>query len=172
MLTTLGEVISIRVMRTRRPKIPDMPVERLIYHPKTVGLPPAAYGMLMRLAHHFWYTNKPLPTTDARLRALAQCHQPVWRTHKAAILDILAEVIPAMAKRRADKIALYERLSLQGRNGVGIVKAKAANLQRRLALEKSARAFTLPQRTQAKTAINVETRTERQSQKGFVETHF
>jgi uncharacterized protein YdaU (DUF1376 family) len=149
-----------------------MPVEALIYQPKTVGLPPAAYGMLCRLIHHFWFTGKPLPTNDTRLRALCQCHYPVWRKHGAEIREILADVIPAMERRREIKRETNARLSAMSEIGKGARRYNARLARQETDKQKSARAIALPERTQTQTRINVERRTKRQSQNTFVETHF
>jgi hypothetical protein len=82
-----------------RRKIPPMPIEGLIDHPKAIALPAAGTGMLWNISTHFWRTEcAPLPKDDDGLAALARCHKPTWRHHGPTIKAILADLTPEIAK--------------------------------------------------------------------------
>jgi hypothetical protein len=82
-----------------RRKIPPMPIEGLIDHPKAIALPAAGKGMLFQLVAHFWLTEcQPLPATDGALFAIARAHRPTWSEHRVAIKAVLADVLPQLAK--------------------------------------------------------------------------
>jgi uncharacterized protein YdaU (DUF1376 family) len=153
-------------------KIPDIPFALTALHPRAAFLPPAAYGMLFRLIHYHWATGKPIPSTDQGILAIIVAHKPTWRAHKDEIREILADVVPQLDRARIRKREIRERLAQMSEAGGGVTRYNAQRRKHLEALEKSARAIALPERTQTQTRINVERRTKRQNQNTFVETHF
>ena len=95
----------------------------------------------------------------------------LWRAHKDEIREILADVIPAMDRRRQIKREANARLSAMSAIGKGARHHNARFARQEADKQKAARAITLPERTQTQTRINVERRTKRQNQNVFVETH-
>jgi uncharacterized protein YdaU (DUF1376 family) len=155
----------------KRPKIPDIPVALIALHPRATFLPPAAFGMLCRLVYHHWITEKPIPQSDQCVQAIIVTHKPTWRAHKDEIREILADVIPAMDRRRQIKREANARLSAMSAIGKGARHHNARFARQEADKQKAARAITLPERTQTQTRINVERRTKRQNKNVFVETH-
>lgn len=149
-----------------------MPIALIALHEKANFLPPAAYGMLWRLLGYHWITGKPIPKTDQGILAIVVAHYPTWMAHKADIKEILADVLPKLAKAKERKIEMRQQLNSIARIGAATNRARALDREHRARLENSARSITLPQRTQTQTRINVEKRTKRQDQNTFVETHF
>jgi uncharacterized protein YdaU (DUF1376 family) len=148
-----------------------MPFGLIAFHPRAGWLPQAAFGMLTRLAWYYWSTEKPLPRSDAAINALLAVHRPTWSAHKAEIWAILADIIPELQRQRDIKREARARLQIAADISNAKRKASLNERRRHEALEKSARAITLPERTQTQTRINVERRTKRQNQNVFVETH-
>lgn len=82
-----------------RRKIPPLPVELFVAHPKIMALSTAALGTLARLVLHFWMTDcAPLPDTDYALFLLSRSHKPTWSAHKREIRAVLDEICPQLEK--------------------------------------------------------------------------
>lgn len=105
-----------------------MPVEPVIDHPGSLALPSAAYGMLMRLCHHFWATDcRPLPLGSDDARHIARAHRPTWKIWESQVNAILADVLPeleAYFNWRENNRAHLVRI---GATGNGVVKLRAIN---------------------------------------------
>jgi uncharacterized protein YdaU (DUF1376 family) len=153
-------------------KIPDIPVALIALHPRVVYLPQAARGMFWSLIFYHWITGKPIPQTDQGVLAIILAHQPTWRAHKEEIRAILADVIPQLDRQREIKREARARLQMAADLSKASRMSTLRERHRREALEKSARAIAIPERTQTQTRINVERRTKRQSQNTFVEKYF
>lgn len=113
-------------------KLFDMPVEPIIRHPLAMTLPCAAYGALNRLCYHFWETEcRPLPTDDHTLMQLARVHRPTWRHHKPAIMQVIHDVLPALANSYSFRAQGRNQLRIAARNGAAIrtATARAARIQ-------------------------------------------
>ncbi len=116
-----------------RRRIPPMPIEALQDHPEAMTLPAAAFGMLTRLALHFWSTEcRPLPVADHELRGVCRAHAPTWRHWKASILRIFEAVRPgleaawrARENRAGNLIRLSQRSSSMRRANALRSKADA-----------------------------------------------
>lgn len=112
----------------KRRRLYPMPVECLIDHPHAVTLPSAAYGMLVRLCHHFWTSDcRPLPVGESERRHIARAHAPTWRTWESHITTILDDVLPeleAYFNWRENNRAHLVRI---GATGNGVVKLRAIN---------------------------------------------
>ena len=79
-----------------------MPIEFAFTHPLIVGMNSAAYGAAFRLIHHFWVTDcQPLPESDYAKFLIARAHKPTWAANRAAIQELLSELLPELAKARA-----------------------------------------------------------------------
>jgi uncharacterized protein YdaU (DUF1376 family) len=98
-----------------RRKIPPMPIEGLYDHPEAMTLSAAAFGMLTRLALHFWSTEcRPLPIADHELRGVCRAHSPTWRHWKASILRIFEAIRPELEstwQARENRVGNLIRLS-------------------------------------------------------------
>jgi len=145
----------------KRLKIPDMPVALIALHPRAAFLPPSAFGMLCRLVYHHWITEKPIPQSDQGVLAIIVTHKPTWRAHKEEIRAILADLIPAMDRRRQIKREANARLSAISEIGKGARRYNTRLARQETDKQIAARAITLPERTQTQTRINVERRTKR-----------
>ena len=89
-----------------------MPVEALLDDPRALALPPAAYGMLCRLTHHFWLTEcVDLPEGVNDLQAIARAHISTWARHRDEIRAILSDLIPAMRASREIRDDKLSRLA-------------------------------------------------------------
>ncbi len=114
--------------------VPPMPVEGLIDHPEAMTLPAAAFGMLTRIALHFWSTEcRPLPIADHELRGICRAHAPTWRHWKVSILRVFEAIRPelesasrARENRRANLIRLSQRSASMRRLNALRSKADAA----------------------------------------------
>lgn len=94
-----------------RRRIPPMPVEALLDDPRALALPPAAYGMLCRLVHHFWLTDcRSLPAGVNDLQAIARAHISTWARHRDEIRVILRDLLPAMERDAARRKTAAGRL--------------------------------------------------------------
>ena len=88
-----------------------MPVESLLDDPRALALPPAAYGMLCRLVHHYWQTDcAPMPVNADDLQAIARAHVRTWIQYRDEIRAILADLLPDMARRRDARDAKLDAL--------------------------------------------------------------
>jgi len=102
-------------------------------------LPAAGFGILMRITLHYWHTDcAPLPIADHELRNISRAHAPSWRQWKPQVLQIFADVKPAL-----DRYFAYRTNAQQILRELGKKSAGASRLR---ALEKSERA-TKPVRT-------------------------
>src|SRR3974390_2406662 len=85
----------MRVLSRRR--IPPVPAEDSIHHPRAKALPAAGYGMLTRLCQHFWETEcRPLSTDRDVLFGIVRAHRPTWSQHRTDILAIFEEIRPRL----------------------------------------------------------------------------
>jgi hypothetical protein len=107
--------------------VDTIPVEPFIDHPVMMTLPCAAYGIMMRLAHHFWASEcAPLPVTDSELRSIARAHPPTWRKYGKKTMEIWAEIEPALVKYYQHRLLRREILREAGAKGLGLRALHAA----------------------------------------------
>jgi uncharacterized protein YdaU (DUF1376 family) len=136
-------------------------------------LTPAAFGMLMRLLHHFWRTDgRPFPVSDTALSTIARAPRQNWALHKRQILPLLPILTPKIAEARETRRLKIANLRECGRRSAELGRARRLEQSALEVREKTALASVLPSRTATQSRINVERRTERQTQTKFVETHF
>lgn len=103
-----------------------MPIEGIVDHPEAMTLPSAAYGMLVRLCHHFWESEcRPLPIAEFELRHLARAHAPTWRTWKEPVLRIFESVRPELVAYHRLRVTKGTTITRIGMAGASKVKAKA-----------------------------------------------
>ena len=112
-------------------RVPDMPREYIVRHPKVIGLNTAAYGILCRLLDHFWITDcAPLPEVEGALFLLARANRPTWSAHLPVIKEILQDVIPELL---AARVRQRERRSiLLSLSEKGNASRRAQRLKKRI----------------------------------------
>lgn len=112
-----------------RRKIPPMPIEELIDHPRVILLPVAAFGMLTKVLMRFWAGEcKRRHGSPAELFAWSEAHRATFSSHKQELQAILADLYP-----------LYEHkwaVRLQKNEGVRLLLARASAAKARRRLEK------------------------------------
>jgi len=111
-----------------------MPVEPLIDHPRGKTLPAAAYGMLVRMCHHYWETEcEPLPVAEYEQRHIARAHAPTWRQWREDVLAILADVLPELERYYTWRINNRAHLIQTAANGRGVQKMQSMRTAARAA---------------------------------------
>jgi hypothetical protein len=74
-----------------------MPIEDLIDHPRAIALPIAGRGMVFELCTHFWKSEcRSFPMDEDTIRGIVRAHRPTFRSHKAEILAIFADIRPRL----------------------------------------------------------------------------
>lgn len=82
-----------------RRRIPPMPIEDILDHPKMVNAPAAARGMLWELCAHFWRAECAEFTRDEdTLRWIMKAHRPTFRTWKVTMLEVFDEIRPRLER--------------------------------------------------------------------------
>jgi uncharacterized protein YdaU (DUF1376 family) len=103
-----------------------MPIEGLMDHPEAMTLRAAAFGMLMRLALHFWSTEcRPLPIADHELRNISRGHAPTWRHWKASILAVFEAIRPELESARRARENRVENLIRLSQRSASMRRANA-----------------------------------------------
>jgi len=116
-----------RYLQPMARKLYPMPVEPIMRHPLAIHLPGAALGALMRLCFHFWDTElRPLPGDDYSLRQLARAHGPTWRHHRADVLQVFADIKPALERYHHERRTKATTIKLVASRGGGARAAQAA----------------------------------------------
>jgi hypothetical protein len=89
-----------------------MPMEIITDNPGTIALPVAGFGILLKLAIHFWYTDcRDLPTSADRLYVISCAHRPTWNNHRPEIELILKDIMPKMKAAWIDRQRRIESLT-------------------------------------------------------------
>lgn len=110
-----------------RKKLFPMPVDGVIDHPQALAMPPASYGMLMRIVHHYWATHcAPLPLSDDQLFSIARAHRPTWRAWKPVILQVFEAVRPAMDAYYTQRTTKTAGLRISASKGAAVRMAQAS----------------------------------------------
>jgi len=97
-------------------KIPPFPIELLVYNPIVLTFPAAAFGILCRIAIHYWLTEcRPLPTQTDDLYAIGRAQRPTMKTWGTAVMAVFNDIKPeldsrfrAYQNRRANVLRLAE----------------------------------------------------------------
>lgn len=116
----------------KRRRLYPMPVEPFVDHPLILTFPAAGFGILMRLALHFWTTEcRPLPIADHELRAIGRVHTPTWRHWKAPVMQAFHEIQPELEAYFRLREARQTHLTRLGTIGGGVTRLKALRVAAR-----------------------------------------
>ena len=108
-----------------------MPVEAVLDHPKMIGAKSVFYGCVMRLLHHYWKTEcDELPTETRELESIGHFTEHLWRQHGEDIMRVVRDVIPSLDHYYAVRVQQLQHLKDNAMTGVGVRRAKAAQVER------------------------------------------
>lgn len=107
-----------------RRRIPRMPVEELIDHPRALALPAAGYGMLVRLLLHYWQTEcKAVVEQEDEQRGISRAQRATWIRWRGEIIGIYREIAPKMKLALEQRNAQFEALRSLGDRGKATQRA-------------------------------------------------
>ena len=110
-----------------RRRLFPMPVEALADSDLAMTLPAAAYGMVARLAVHFWASKcRPLPIADHELKSIARAHAPTWRHWKTQVLQVFEEIRPELEAYHRLRVTKATTIRFVSAKGGGARSAQAA----------------------------------------------
>ncbi len=117
----------------KRRRVRAMPIEPLLDNPACLRLPAAGFGMLMRLALHYWQTDcHDLPAGDHELQSIARAQRPTWISHRVEIMSIF-DAWSGYAKDELElAIARRGNILRLGMRGHSVQKLKALHNNRAL----------------------------------------
>ena len=102
---------SASLCNMARRAVPPLPIERLHDNLLFIAMPAAGTGLVFRLIAHDWVSEcAPLPSADHDLAAIARAHRATWRRHRPSIVSILSDVLPALDRARAHRLARRQNL--------------------------------------------------------------
>ena len=125
-----------------RRRLYPMPVEPFIDHPEALTFPAAGFGILMRVALHFWNTEcRPLPTADHEMRNISRAHAPTWRHWKEPIMRVFKEVEPELRGYFLRRENNRDHLIRLGTKGAAVNRFKAVKTADRTTIGREATAL-------------------------------
>ena len=118
----------------KRRRIRPLPVELLLDNPACLRLPAAGFGMLMRLALHYWQTDcRELPKSDHELQSIVRAQRPTWFGHRVEIMAIFEAWSHYAKAERELSVARRDNLLRLGQRAVSLGKVNHLRKQAALA---------------------------------------
>ena len=110
-----------------RKRVPALPVEAILDHPKLANASAAVYGCIMRLVMHYWSNEcEELPTGANELKAIGRFPEFLWRSDGAMLLQVLEDIRPHLDYAHAVRVMRLQNMQDLGIRGNAIKKLRIA----------------------------------------------